>query len=250
MWFSSFDHTMENPPPGLPCRVPPDYGRLLKSFVVKYGREAKRAEAIGAPVKVIPNGVLLPDAPRRRPAVSGAFIFGTAARISPQKRLDELIEAFRLALPDLPDCVLRIAGGVETGAEECAVELRQLAEGLPVEWLGETHDIGGFHASCDVFVMISDPAGCPNASLEALASGLPVIATDIGGASEQVIDGVNGFLVPARDIPALAKAMIEITTDPDRHDAMSQAAREHIRRHFTLERMTNDYLELFLPDAV
>ena len=250
MWFSSFDHTMENPPPGLPCRVPPDYGRLLKSFVVKYGREAKRAEAIGAPVKVSPNGVLLPDAPRRRPAVSGAFIFGTAARISPQKRLDELIEAFRLALPDLPDCVLRIAGGVETGAEECAVELRQLAEGLPVEWLGETHDIGGFHASCDVFVMISDPAGCPNASLEALASGLPVIATDIGGASEQVIDGVNGFLVPARDIPALAKAMIEITTDPDRHDAMSQAAREHIRRHFTLERMTNDYLELFLPDAV
>jgi glycosyltransferase involved in cell wall biosynthesis len=49
--------------------------------------------------------------------------------------------------------------------------------------------------------MISDPAGCPNASLEALASGLPVIATDVGGASEQVIDDLNGFLVPARDIP-------------------------------------------------
>ncbi len=250
MWFSSFERTMENPPPGLPCRIPSDYGRQLKSFVVKYSAEASRAEAIGAPVKVIPNGVLLPEAPRRRPSVSGAFIFGTAARISPQKRLDELIEAFRLALPGLPDSVLRIAGGVETGAEACAEELQKLAEGLPVEWLGETHDIGGFHAGCDVFVMISDPAGCPNASLEALASGLPVIATDVGGASEQVIDGVNGFLVPARDIPALATAMIAITTDPARRDAMSDAARKHIRRHFTLERMTRDYLELFLPDAV
>ena len=250
MWFSSFERTLENPPPGLPCRIPSDYGRQLKSFVVKYHAEAKRAEAIGAPVKVIPNGVLLPDTPRRRPSVSGAFIFGTAARISPQKRLDELIKAFRLALPDLPDCVLRIAGGVETGAEACAADLQKLAEGLPVEWTGETHDIGSFHAGCDVFVMISDPAGCPNASLEALASGLPVIATDVGGASEQVIDCLNGFLVPARDIAALAKAMIAIATDPARRDMMSNAAREHIRRHFTLERMTNDYLELFLPDAV
>jgi glycosyltransferase involved in cell wall biosynthesis len=250
MWFSSFERTMENPPPGLPCRIPADYGRNLESFVVKYRAEATRAAAIGAPVKVIPNGVPLPEAPRRRPAVSGTFVFGTAARISPQKRLDELIEAFRLALPDLPDSVLRIAGGMETGAESHAEELRELSRNLPIEWSGETHDIGGFHAGCDAFVMISDPAGCPNASLEALASGLPVIATDVGGASEQVIDGVNGLLVPARDIPALAKAMVEITTDPERRDAMSVAAREHIRRHFTVERMTDDYLQLFLPDAL
>lgn len=250
MWFSSFERTMENPPPGLPCREPSDYGRLLESFVVKYGAEAERANALGAPVKVIPNGVLLSDAPRRRTKVEGAFVFGTAARISPQKRLDELIEAFRLALPDLPDCVLRIAGGVETGAEACADELRALSEGLPVEWIGETQDIGGFHAGCDGFVMISDPAGCPNASLEALASGLPVIASDVGGASEQVIDGVNGRLVPARDVSSFAKAMVDLAGDAGKRDAMSAAAREHIRRHFTLERMTNDYHRLFLPHAI
>jgi glycosyltransferase involved in cell wall biosynthesis len=222
----------------------------LNSFVVKYGREAERAKAIGAPVKVIPNGVILPDQPRRRPQVNGPLIFGTAARISPQKRLDELIEAFRIALPNLPDCVLRIAGGVENGAEECANELRELSKDLPVERLGETQDIGSFHAGCDLFVMISDPAGCPNASLEALASGLPVIASDVGGASEQVIDGVNGRLVPARDVPAFAHAMIDLANDAAKRDAMSLAAREHIRQHFTLERMTDDYLRLFLPDAL
>ncbi|MCW1923979.1 glycosyltransferase family 4 protein [Luteolibacter arcticus] len=250
MWFSSFERTMENPPPGLPCRVPRHYGRLLESFVVKYGAEAERAKAIGAPVAVIPNGVLLPDQPRRRSHFKGKLVFGTAARISPQKRLDELIEAFRIALPELPDCVLRIAGGVETGAEECAESLRELAMDLPVEWRRETQDIGGFHAGCDVFVMISDPAGCPNASLEALASGLPVIASDVGGASEQVIDGVNGRLVPARDVRAFANAMVDLAHDATKRDAMSVAAREHIRRHFTLERMTNDYLRLFLPDAI
>lgn len=248
MWFTSFERCMENPPPGLPCRVPSDYGRLLESFTVKYTAEAKRAEAIGAPVKVIPNGVVMPAEPRRRAKVEGALVFGTAARISPQKRLDELIEAFRLALPDLPQAVLKIAGGVETGAEECAAELLRLSQGLPVEWLGEMQDIGAFHAGCDVFVMISDPAGCPNASLEALASGLPVIATDVGGASEQVIDGLNGRMVPARDIPALAAAMVDLARDPARRDAMSLAAREHIRRYFTVERMTEDYLTLFLSN--
>lgn len=249
MWFSSFERCMENPPPGLPCRVPQDYGRLLESFTVKYSAEAKRAEAIGAPVKVIPNGVVLPAEPRRRAKIDGTLVFGTAARISPQKRLDELIEAFRLALPDLPESVLKIAGSVETGAEECAAELLRLSEGLPVEWLGETQDIGAFHARCDVFVMISDPAGCPNASLEALASGLPVIASDVGGASEQVIDGVTGRLVPARDIPSFAAAMVDLSADPARRDAMSLAAREHIRNHFTVERMTDDYLRLFFSDA-
>ena len=175
----------------------------------------------------------------------GPLVFGTAARISPQKRLDELIAAFRIALPDLPGAVLKIAGGVETGAEGCAGELQRLAAGLPVEWLGEIQDVASFHAACDVFVMISDPAGCPNASLEALAAGLPVIATDVGGASEQVIHGVNGLLVPARDIASLARAMVEISSDSARRDSMGIAAREHIIRLFTLERMTTDYLALF-----
>src|SRR5262249_1671749 len=85
MWFSSFEKSVENPPPGLPFRVPSDYGRLLESFTVKYSAEAERAAAIGAAVKVIPNGVILPEQPRRRPQVEGAFVFGTAARISPQK---------------------------------------------------------------------------------------------------------------------------------------------------------------------
>jgi glycosyltransferase involved in cell wall biosynthesis len=242
MWFSSLDRYFENPLPGIPCRSPGDYGKLLAGIVVKYAAEAPRATALGAKVTVIPNGVVLPERRTPRP-LDFPFVFGTAARVSPQKRLDELIEAFRLAM--LPNAVLRIAGGVETGAEECAEDLRKRSEGLQVEWLGEMHGLSEFHQGCDVFVMISDPAGCPNASLEALAAGLPVIATDVGGASEQVIDSVNGRLVPSRDVPALAKAMVEMSRDRQLLETMSSAAREHIRRHFTLDQMTASYLALF-----
>ncbi len=249
MWFASLDRYLENPLPGVPCRIAADYGKLLESIVVKYSAEVPRAAALGVPVTVIPNGVALPAVRQPRPAGS-PFVFGTAARISPQKRLDELIDAFRLASPSLPDAVLRIAGGVETGAEACAADLKKLAEGLPVEWLGEIHGLAEFHQACDVFVMISDPAGCPNASLEALAAGLPVIATDIGGASEQVIDGANGCLVPARDVPAFARAMIRLFNDAPLRETMGRAAREHIRQHFTLDRMTADYVALLQGAAI
>jgi glycosyltransferase involved in cell wall biosynthesis len=250
MWFSSLDGCLKEPPTGVPCRVAADYGRLLDGIVVKYAAETARAAALGTRVKVIPNGVELPPLAPRPPRSARGFVFGTAARISPQKRLDELIEAFRIVSPRLPDAVLKIAGGVETGSEEYAAELRALSAGLPVEWLGETRNIASFHAHCDGFVMVSDPAGCPNASLEAMASGLPVIATDVGGASEQVIDGVNGFLVAARNPDAIARAMLAMAADPDLRHTMASAAREHVARHFTLERMTRDYLELFLPGTM
>ena len=62
---------------------------------------------------------------------------------------------------------------------------------------------------------------------------------------QQVIDGVNGRLVPARDVSAFARAMVELAADPAARDRMSAAAREHVRRHFTLDRMTAGYLALF-----
>lgn len=247
MFFPPLERCLASPPAGLPVRTKADYGRLLTGLVVKYAAEAPRAAAFGAPVHVIPNGVPLPpprpdddddDDPAR------PLVLATAARISPQKRLDELLAAFRLALPALPPCRLVVAGAVETGAEACAADLHRLAAGLPVEWPGEIAGLGHFHRSSDLFVMISDPAGCPNASLEALAAGLPVIATDVGGAAEQVLDGVTGRLVPPRDPAAIAAAMVELARDPGARRRMGRAAREHVARRFSERRMRDDYLRL------
>jgi glycosyltransferase involved in cell wall biosynthesis len=183
------------------------------------------------------------------PCPQARFIFGTAARISPRKRLEDLLEAFRFANGRLPAYTLKIAGGVESGSEDYAARLRALSDGLPVEWIGEVSDLRTFHRQLDAFVMVSEPAGCPNASLEAMAAGLAVIATDAGGASEQVLDGRTGRLVPGRDPQALAAALVELAAQPGLRRQMGRTGRDLIRDRFSVERMIADYRRICLADG-
>jgi len=183
------------------------------------------------------------------PCPQAGLVFGTAARINPRKRLEDLLEAFRVANGRLPTYTLKIAGGVERGCEDYAARLRAASDGLPVEWIGEMSDLRAFHRQLDAFVMVSEPAGCPNASLEAMAAGLTVIATDTGGASEQVIDGRTGRLVPSRDPQALAAALVELAAQPGLLRQMGRAGRDLIRDRFSLERMIADYRRICLPGS-
>ena len=248
MFFESLERYFTRPPVGLPYRQAADYGARLAGVLVKYAAETEpAARLLGAPVTVVPNGVPLPADPVavRAEIPDGAVVFGTAARISPRKRLQDLLDAFRLVRAQIPTARLLVAGGVETGSENYAAELRARGADLPVEWLGETTDLAAFHARLDIFVMISEPAGCPNASLEALAAGLPVIATDCGGAAEQVRPDETGLLVPARDTPALADACLRLAGDSALRVRLARAGRAHIREHFTLDRMVDDYQRIF-----
>lgn len=246
MYFASLARWLARGRPGLPYRDARVYGARLAGVIVKYEAEAAQARALlGAPVHVIPNGVDLgpPPAPR---VSSERLVLGTAARLSPQKKLGQLLDALRLALPDLPPCVLRIAGGPERGAEAHVEELRAQAEGLPVEWLGEVEDTGAMLGALDVFAMISEPAGCPNASLEAMAAGLPVIATDVGGASEQVVDGVTGRLVARDDVAGFAAALVALGSDAALRDALGRGARARAEARFDARRMVEDYRRICL----
>jgi glycosyltransferase involved in cell wall biosynthesis len=245
MYYTSLERCFENSPAALPYRNAREYGARLSKVIVKYAAEAPRAAAmLGAPVKSIPNGIALPPVPSRVRDSGAPLRIGTAARLSPQKHIEDLIEAFRAARPALPPCELLIAGEAETGSEAYAEALRTSTGDLPVRWLGEQRDLREFHASLDVFAMISEPAGCPNASLEAMASGLPVVATDVGGASEQVIDGVTGCLVPPRDAAAFAESLVDLALDPGRRESMGNAARLHVEQHFSMDRMVAAYRAL------
>ena len=242
MLFSSLDRFFENVPAGLPYRVALDYGARLAGMVVKYRSEAARAELLGCPVSVIRNGV--PLSPIAERGQNARLVLGTAARLSPDKKLGDLLAAVRLAAPHLPPFVLRIAGGPEREFPGHAAELRQLAGGLPVEWAGDVADMSAFLAGLDIFLMISEPAGCPNATLEASAAGLPIVATDHGGAHEQVLNGVTGFLVPRGDAVAFCEALLRLANDPALRKAMGHAAREHIAQEFSLSRMADAYAAL------
>ena len=244
MFFTSLTRYFANPRTGLPYRSPREYGARLAGVIVKYAAESGRAsQTLGAPVHVIRNGVAL-DETSRIIQREGPLVLGTAARLSPDKRLGDLLDAIRIAAPRLPQFTLRIAGGPERGFESHAVELRDRADGLPVEWCGELPDTRDFLSGLDVFVMISEPSGCPNASLEAMAAGVPVIATDVGGAAEQIENGTNGVLVPARNAAALAEAIVQLAQEPVRREVFARAGRERIREQFSIERMIRLYAEV------
>lgn len=247
MLFSSLQRFFSAGHAGLPYLEPRDYATQLTGMVVKYHAEASRAAELGVPVSVIRNGIALSEAVQHGPR--DMVVFGTAARLSPDKRLDELLRAVRIAAPKMPPFVLRIAGGPERDFPGHAAELRVLAEGLPVEWCGEIANIDSFLHSLDAFVMISEPAGCPNATLEAAAAGLPVIATDHGGASEQVIDGITGCIVGRGDCDAFASAIVKLAWDPEIRRRFGDAARRHVSENFSIQRMVDSYLALLTGDA-
>jgi glycosyltransferase involved in cell wall biosynthesis len=244
MFYDSLERYFARPHPGLPYRNGLEYGKRLKAAIVKYRAEAEQAaRVLGCPIHVIPNGVLLlASREHNQPKVTnGRLVIGTAARISPQKRLEELLSALNRAHRHLPPYVLRIAGRVERGCGDYAEMLRSLANGLPVEWVGEADDVGPFLQELDLFALASEPAGCPNSSLEAMAAGVPVVGTDVGGVSEQIINGVTGRLVPRGDTAALAEAIVDLAREPEIRTRLGKAGREHVAAHFGVQRMLDDY---------
>ena len=215
--------------------VSEDIGRWL-------GEHATR---IGAKTRVIHNGV---DTDRFTPPTrrSGAdCVIGTLGRLAPVKDHAGLVAAFeRLARHD-EDARLVIGG-----AGELTEELRTRVEASPVaeriELLGAVTDAPAFYAGLDVFVLPSLNEGISNTILEAMASGLPVVATAVGGNPELVVDGVTGALVPSSDPEALAQALLRYVGSPALRATHGTAARQRALEHFSLDAMRTGYDELYM----
>jgi glycosyltransferase involved in cell wall biosynthesis len=101
-----------------------------------------------------------------------------------------------------------------------------------------------FHAGVDVIAVISEPAGCPNAIIEAMAAGLPVAATAVGGAMDLIVDGESGLLVPAREAELMADALRRLCSNAELRLRLGEAAWRRARDRFSVERMRDDYLRL------
>lgn len=245
MLFTSLERYFANPRVGWPILDAKAYGQLLSGVIVKHASEVEFAEEVfQRPISLIPNGVM-PREPKPE-AEAAKWVIGTAARIHPHKRLEDLIAAFLLVNAKWPQTRLRIAGAADAGQEDYAQALMRSADGLPVEWCGEIADLAAFHDSLCVFAMVSEPAGCPNASLEAMAASLPVVATTVGGAMQQIEDGVSGFLTPPREIEPMAEALLRVLENDELRAGMRTAALERVKTLFSLDRMAASYRSLCL----
>jgi len=140
---------------------------------------------------------------------ASGVLFGCVGRIVPIKRLDLACAAWAAAAPSLPEAHWLIVGD---GAS--AATLRARVGALPrAHWLPPRPGLREIYGALDVLLLCSDAEGLPQAVVEALCAGLPVVATAVGGVPELVADEVNGLLVPRGDAAALAAALVRLGAD-------------------------------------
>ena len=267
---------------GVPARVHGEHGRdvgdldgsnrthrrirrLYRPFVTRYVALSKDLErylsdAIGVPpsrVVQICNGV---DTTRFAPApgtggvITGCpfadpdlWLVGTVGRLQPVKDQLTLAHAFiRAVRHDATGQRMRL---IVAGDGPLRSEIERVLDGAGLRkfaWLpGERTDVADILRGLDCFVLPSLAEGISNTILEAMACGIPVVATRVGGNPELVDDGITGRLVPAADPEAMAGALVDYLHDPALAQRHGSAGRQAVLQRFGLDRMVESYRSLY-----
>jgi L-malate glycosyltransferase len=223
-----------------------------------YTARSVRAAAPGARVEIVHNPVDLArweptriDRAQARARLGEAgerqLLLGVVAQLSPWKGQSTAIEALRLLCEEGIDAHLLLVGSAKFRAratrfdnEGYVAHLRALVAeaGLQdrVSWLGEREDVPELVRALDVLLLPSWEEPFGRALIEAMALEVPVIATDVGGPPEIVVDGCEGFLLAPREPRAWARAIRRIAEDPECGLEMGRAGRRRVEREFTVER--------------
>jgi sugar transferase (PEP-CTERM/EpsH1 system associated) len=186
--------------------------------------------------------------PAAWPFAASHFVVGTVGRMQAVKHQTLLARAFVQAMTQAPDLQprLRLALVGEGPLRATCQQILSDAGLLQLAWLpGDRRDVPELMRQLNAFVLPSLGEGISNTILEAMASGLPVLATAVGGNPELVTEGVTGHIVPSDDVPALAAALVGLARDPARTAAMGQAGRADVERRFSLHAMVGAYRQLY-----
>ncbi len=221
-------------------------GYLVDRVGVRVGKVAQVYNGVDA-VRFHPAGGVPPieGCPFRRP---DHWLIGTVGRMQTVKDQTLLARAFVRALEVEPSLKARLRL-VMVGEGPLRADALRMLESVGIAdlaWLpGERHDVPDILRGLDCFVLPSLAEGISNTILEAMASGLPVIATDVGGNPELVAAGRSGRLVPAGDPEAMARALIDYANSPEQALAAGQAGRAEVERRFSMEAMVGAYQGLY-----
>lgn len=214
-------------------------------------RELERLTRLDASrMRVIHNGVDVGTFGRGDPRPlraelglpADAVVVGSVGNIRAAKGYDVLLRAAALLNPSNRGIHFVVAGHPRKGLYESLLALRaDLGVESAVHFLGFRDDAASVLAASDVFLLPSTSEGFSISTIEAMASGVPVIATRSGGPEEIIDDGVDGVLVPTGDPEAIASAVRELAADPDRRRRLALAGRQTVERRFSLAAMVEAY---------
>jgi glycosyltransferase involved in cell wall biosynthesis len=171
-------------------------------------------------------------------------LVGIIARLVPIKRHERFLRAAAELARAGVHCRFLVVGDGERRAE-----LETLASTLGVaarvHFLGWRRDLERVYADLDVAVLCSDNEGSPVSLIEAMAAGVAVVATRVGGVPDVVDDGITGLLVAPGDVPALARAIVSLLVDPERRRRMGAAGRERVAETYGADRLVADMDRLY-----
>ena len=174
-----------------------------------------------------------------------AILAGTVARVEPAKDHGTLLRAMALIAERVPRLHLAVVGG---GSElDTLRELaRELGIGDRVHFTGPRTDAAEWLQTVDFSVLSSVKEGLSNTVLESMAAGRAMIATDVGGNAEVIVEGETGYLVPARDPAALSQAIARLAVSDERIREFGRLGKDRVHDLFSVERMVERTQGLYL----
>jgi N-acetyl-alpha-D-glucosaminyl L-malate synthase BshA len=215
-------------------------------------RDTYQALPIKRQITVIPN-FLECDAHSRRelPELRARLcppdrydkLIGHLSNFRPVKRVDSVVEIFQRVRATVRAKLILVGEGPELGRAMRMVHERRLA--CDVEALGEQDQVVPLLSVSDLFLLPSAQESFGLAALEAMACEVPVIASKVGGLPEVVEDGVSGFLCRTDDIDGMAKAAIDLLTDPALHEKFAKAGLLRVKKHFCADRVVPRYISFY-----
>jgi glycosyltransferase involved in cell wall biosynthesis len=214
---------------------------------------AKEAQDAGiAPEKIttIDNGIDLSAFISAKPALaeelrkSDRVLVGTVGRLVEQKGIEYFLRAAHKVLQRFPNTLFVIVGDGPDRAELERLS-RELGIEMSVVFAGSRRDMPNVYASLDIFVLASLDEGMPMAVLEALASGCPTIATEVGAVPKLIVPGKNGLLVRPADPESLTRAICYLLSEPDVRRHMTRNAECIVRERYSSNCMTRKYINIY-----
>jgi glycosyltransferase involved in cell wall biosynthesis len=218
----------------------------LRKHLTNEGFSAQRVNVIhnGIRIGTVPGAQARLEARRRLGVASHDFVIGSIGRLDPVKDLVTLLSAFQQVRRSVARARLVIVGD---GPEmvTLSAECRRTQLGESVILTGYRSDVASLLPAFDIYANSSIFEGVSLTILEAMAAAVPIVATKVGGTPEVVIDGETGRLVPARNAPAMADALLHLATEPEEANRFAANGRRRVEQHFSIEAMVVNYAAVY-----